>query len=156
MPFFDEDTRVMFIAGKGESAVSFYQFSLDSPNFLDFLYAFKGREPQKGFSLMPKRAVDLMSCEILKGVRLTAKTIEYVSFKVPRKAGNFQPDLYPNCRSLNPAMTFDEYWSGVDKDSDRMELKPSTSASEHQETVARKQTFMAKLQGKEVPQQVNT
>lgn len=38
---------------------------------------------------MPKRTVDLMQCEILRGVRLTAKTIEYVQFKVPRKSGIF-------------------------------------------------------------------
>jgi coronin-1B/1C/6 len=101
--YFDEDTKVVFIAGKGEQGVSFYQFSLDSPNYLDYLYAYKGKEPQKGFSLLPKRAVDLMACEINKGVRLTAKTIEYVSFKVPRKAGTFQADLYPNTKSTNPA-----------------------------------------------------
>ena len=53
-----------------------------------------------------------MSCEIMRGVRLTAKTIEYVSFKVPRKAGTFQADLYPNCKSLSPALTFDEWWNG--------------------------------------------
>jgi hypothetical protein len=38
---------------------------------------------------MPKRGVDVMACEVARGVRLTAKTVEYVSFKVPRKAGNF-------------------------------------------------------------------
>lgn len=44
---------------------------------------------------MPKRVCDLMACEVMRGVRLTAKTVEYVSFKVPRKAGTFQADLYP-------------------------------------------------------------
>lgn len=38
---------------------------------------------------MPKRVVDLMQCEILRGVRITGKTVEYVSFKVPRKSGTF-------------------------------------------------------------------
>ncbi len=38
---------------------------------------------------MPKRFLNLMACEVMKGVRLTAKTIEYVSFKVPRKSGTF-------------------------------------------------------------------
>ena len=101
-PFFDEDTKVLYMVGRGEMAISFYQYNLDSPNYIDFLYAYKGKEPQKGFSLLPKRTVDLMACEIMKGVRLTAKTIEYVSFKVPRKSGTFQQDLYPPCRSMNP------------------------------------------------------
>lgn len=56
---------------------------------MDLLYAYKGKEPQKGFSFLPKRTVDVMGCEILRGVRLTAKTIEYVAFKVPRKSGTF-------------------------------------------------------------------
>jgi len=89
MPFYDEDTRVVYMAGRGELAISFYQFNIESPKILDKLHAYKGKEPQKGFSLLPKRCVDLMSCEISKGVRVTAKTIEYVSFTVPRKSGTF-------------------------------------------------------------------
>lgn len=106
-PFYDEDTKVVYVAGKGEAAISFFQYSTESPNYLDFLHAFKGKEPQKGFSMMPKRVVDLMSCEVMRGVRLTAKTVEYVQFKVPRKSGTFQADLYPPCRGGIPSMTFE-------------------------------------------------
>jgi len=88
-PFYDEDSKVVYIAGKGESAISFFQYSTESPNFIDYLHAFKGKEPQKGFSFMPKRVVDLMNTEVMRGVRLTAKTVEYVAFKVPRKSGTF-------------------------------------------------------------------
>jgi hypothetical protein len=88
-PFYDEDTKVVFIAGKGESAVSFYQYSSESPNYLDYLHAYKGKDPQKGFSFMPKRVVDVMANEIMRGVRLTGKSLEYISFKVPRKSGTF-------------------------------------------------------------------
>jgi len=119
MPLFDEDTGVVYIAGKGESSVSFFQYNLASPNLLDFLYAFKGKEPQKGVSFLPKRHVDVMSNEIVRAVRLTANTIQYVSFKLPRKSGTFQQDLFPPCKSGNPAMTFDEYWAGADKEYER-------------------------------------
>jgi len=44
-PFYDEDTKVVFIAGKGETAVSFFQYSPESPNLIDYLYAYKGKEP---------------------------------------------------------------------------------------------------------------
>lgn len=77
-PFFDEDNKVVYVAGKGEAAISFFQYSTESPNYLDFLGAFKGKDPQKGFSMMPKRVVDIMTCEVMRGVRLTAKTVEYV------------------------------------------------------------------------------
>jgi coronin-1B/1C/6 len=87
--YFDEDNQVVYVAGKGESAVSFFQYSPHSPNLIDFLHSYKGKEPQKGFSFLPKRVLDVMSCEVMRGVRMTAKTIEYVSFKVPRRAGTF-------------------------------------------------------------------
>lgn len=141
--FFDEDSKVLYIAGKGESAVSFFQFSTESPNYVDYLYAFKGKEPQKGFSFMPKKVVDVMQNEVARGVRLTAKTIEYVSFKVPRKSGTFQQDLFPPCRSSEPAMKFEEYWSGVDKDPLRTEMTPE--AKEHAFSPQRRSTFLAKL-----------
>ena len=73
---------------------------------------------------MPKKVVDIMTCEMMRGVRVTASAVEYVSFKVPRKSGTFQADLYPPCRCPEPAMKFEEYWSGVDKEPLRMELKP--------------------------------
>ena len=39
--------------------------------------------------MMPKRTVDPMASEVMRGVRLTQKTVEYVQFKVPRKHGGF-------------------------------------------------------------------
>lgn len=43
--YFDEDNKVVFVAGKGESAVSYFQYSKETPNMIDFLGAFKGKEP---------------------------------------------------------------------------------------------------------------
>lgn len=149
--FFDEDSKVLFIAGKGENAVSFFQFSTESPNYVDFLYAYKGKEPQKGFSFMPKRIVDVMACEVARGVRLTAKTVEYVSFKVPRKSGTFQADLFPPCRSNEPAMKFEEYWTGVDKDPVRVEMRPDQK--DQASSPQRRSTFLAKLGDKSQPEQ---
>ena len=44
-PFFDEYLNVLYVAGKGETAVSFFQYSTESPNYIDYLHAFKGKEP---------------------------------------------------------------------------------------------------------------
>ena len=87
--YYDEDTTLLYIAGKGESNINFYQYSPESPNIIDYLQNYKSKEPQKGLSFMPKRCVDVMKCEVGRGVRLTAKSVEYISFKVPRKAGNY-------------------------------------------------------------------
>ena len=97
--YFDEDQKVLYVVGKGESAISYFQYSTESANFIDYLGTFKGRDPQKGFSFLPKSVLDVQSNEVNRGVRLTNTTVEYVSFKVPRKSANFQADLYPPTRS---------------------------------------------------------
>jgi WD40 repeat protein len=56
--YFDEEHKLVYVAGKGESAISIFQYNSASPNLIDHLGAFKGREPQKGFSFLPKRVVD--------------------------------------------------------------------------------------------------
>jgi len=56
--YFDEEHKVVYVAGKGESAVSFFQYNPASPNLIDHLGAFRGKEPQKGLSFLPKRIVD--------------------------------------------------------------------------------------------------
>ena len=43
--YFDDDSKVVFVVGKGESAVSFFQYSSESPNLIDFLGAYKSKDP---------------------------------------------------------------------------------------------------------------
>jgi WD40 repeat protein len=115
---FDTDTNVVYVAGKGESAVGMYHYGI-SDNMIDFLYSFKGGDNQKGFSFMSKRSVDVMRCEMVRGVKVSAKDAYYVSFKIPRKSGGFPADLYPPCESNVPANNFEDWWKGLDKDSNR-------------------------------------
>ena len=122
--YFDEEHKVVYVAGKGESAISYFQYNSESTNLIDYLGSFKGKEPQKGFSFMPKKVVDLMANEVSRGVRLTKDSIEYVSFKVPRKSGNFQQDLFPPIRSGEAAHKFEDYIGGQNLEPLRVELSP--------------------------------
>jgi hypothetical protein len=56
--------------------------------------------------------VDVSINEIQRAVKLTATTVEYITFKVPRKEAGFQSDLYPPVRSGEASMTFEDYLSG--------------------------------------------
>lgn len=60
----------------------------------------------------------------MRGVRVTGKSLEYVMFKVPRKAGTFQADLYPPCRTNTPSNIIEDWIQGTDKDPNLIELKP--------------------------------
>ena len=141
--YFDEDQKVLYVAGKGESAICFFQYDSTLPTLITKLGAFKGKDPQKGFSFLPKRVCEMDQNEVARGVRLTAKTIEYVHFKVPRKATGFQPDLYPPIPGQEPAMVFEEYISGVDKEPLKVEQKPD---SKPVEGGAKKATFAARAE----------
>ena len=107
---------------------------------------------------MPKKCNDLMQNETNKAVRLTAKTVEYISFKVPRKSGTFQADLFPPTRSHEPAMKFDDYINGQNLEPIRFELRPDIQADASQ--VQTKATFAAKIGASEpvhvAPQHVVT
>jgi len=144
-PFFDEDHGVLYIAGKGESAITYYQFR-NSGSYIEPLSAFKGKEPQKGFSMMPKRCVDPMESEVMRGVRMSAKTVEYVQFKVPRKTGGFSKELFPDWRVANPAHDFASYWGGADKEPIRESVTGSQKAGGE-----KKANFMSKVTGAPAP-----
>ena len=83
---------------------------------------YKGKDLTRGFSFLPKRGLDLNNNEIAKAVRLTTNHIEYVSFKVPRRGGGFQPDLYPPIRAQDPAISADDYFGGKNAEPLRVEL----------------------------------
>ncbi len=60
-----------------------------------------------------------MKSEVLRGVRLTSKTVEYVSFKVPRKSGAFAPEIFPPHVTAEPAMNHEEWLGGANKEPNR-------------------------------------
>ena len=76
---------------------------------------------------MPKRVLDTSINEVGKAVRLSVKSIEYVSFKVMKKSGGFSNDLYPPIRSTEAAMTHDDYIKHEDKEPMRVEVKPDAA-----------------------------
>merc|ERR1719210_839158 len=111
-PFFDESTGMLYIAGKGDGNVRYFEFTNEDP-YLHFISQFGTTTPQKGFDFLPKRCVDTKVHEIMKGLKLESNSIQPVSFKVPRKSEAFQEDIYPDSPAAAPAMTADEWVSGA-------------------------------------------
>jgi len=111
MPFYDADTSVLFLAGKGDGNIRYLEVVDDEP-YIHSLSEFKSNNPQRGLCLMPKRCVNVSECEIARVLKLGVKTLEPISFLVPRKSDIFQDDLYPDCASGEPALTSDEWLSG--------------------------------------------
>ncbi|KAJ2999611.1 Coronin-7 [Globomyces sp. JEL0801] len=82
IPFYDLDTKLLVLTGKGESTLSYYEIVDQTVVSLDNKHGFSSVTTSVSF--VPKLGVDVMATEIVKGYRLTSSTIETLSVVVPR------------------------------------------------------------------------
>lgn len=123
MPFYDDDTNVLFLAGKGDGNIRYYEIVDEAP-YIYYLSEFKSATPQRGMGWTPKLAMDLASCEIARLLKVTATAVEPISFTVPRKSDIFQDDLYPPTFSGEPSLTAAEWAAGQNAEQKTCSLAP--------------------------------
>jgi len=126
IPFYDSDTGVLFIAGKGDATIHYYEVVKEEP-YVHFLSDFRDTESTKGCCFLPKSVVDTKCCEIDICYRVMKDWVSPVSFQVPRKQEQFQSDLYPDTYAGVPSMTAEEYMSGQNKPVIKKSMKPGAS-----------------------------
>ncbi|KAJ1982100.1 Coronin-like protein crn1 [Dimargaris verticillata] len=113
MPFYDPDTKMLYLAGKGDGNIRYFEFENDE---MYYLAEYKSGEPQRGMASMPKRGLSTSDCEVMRFYKLTASMVEPVSFTVPRRSDAFQADIYPPALGDEPALTADQYFAGETAD----------------------------------------
>lgn len=128
MPFYDEDTSILYVGGKGDADIKYFEIVGEAP-FAFSLSAFRDKNPQKGLCMFPKRACDVMGAEVGRFLRLTDKMVEPVSFTVPRKGDSFQEDIFVDSRSVEPAMTSAEFFGGATRPPKYASMKPGATAA---------------------------
>jgi coronin-1B/1C/6 len=110
MPFWDEGTQCLYLAGKGDGNIRYYEYENDK---FEYLTEYKSGEPQRGIAFMPKRGINLHDNEVLRGFKTVNDSyIQPVSFIVPRRAEMFQSDIYPPTTGLNAGTTAQEWFGG--------------------------------------------
>lgn len=112
MPFYDNDTGVLFLAGKGDGNIRYYEIVDEAP-YLYFLSEYKSSTPQRGMGMKTKRAVDVSTCEIACFMKLTTDMVEPLSMQVPRKVQSFQDDLFPDTPGPVPGCDADAWFGGA-------------------------------------------
>jgi coronin-1B/1C/6 len=152
MPFYDNDTSILFLAGKGDGNIRYYEVVDEAP-YVHFLTEFKSATPQRGMGWYPKLGVDLSTCEIARLLKLTGTAIEPISFAVPRKSDQFQDDLYPPTFAGLPALSAAEWVGGRTADPKTCNLspgfvppKPKESNFQVQESAPKKEKSVKELQ----------
>jgi WD40 repeat protein len=125
MPFFDADLNILYLAGKGDGNIRYYEIT-DDDKCIYFLSEFKSATPQRGVASMPKRGCDVSLNEIAKMFKVDGqgKLIEGISFQVPRKGDSFQDDIFPDCVSEEAALSADAWKSGQTSEPKRRSMAP--------------------------------
>lgn len=116
-PFYDHDTKVIFLAGKGDGNIRYYELVGEAP-YCHYLNQYQSSSPQRSLGFMPKRGCDAKRCEIVRFYKLhTAKDIvEPISMIVPRKSEQFQGDIFPATASCVPSLSANEWVSGQNRE----------------------------------------
>jgi coronin-1B/1C/6 len=113
-PFYDEDSDICFLAGKGDGNIRFYEFLPEETPKKMFVYLsqYSSNESGSAYGAAPKRACDVNSNEIMRIYKVTKTQAQPLHFTVPRKSELFQDDIFPPCRSDEPSLSSEEYFGG--------------------------------------------
>ncbi|KAM0716788.1 hypothetical protein Q7P37_008233 [Cladosporium fusiforme] len=110
MPFWDDGSQMLYLAGKGDGNIRYYEYENDK---FEPLSEYKSPEPQRGLAFMPKRGVNTHANEVMRAFKtVNDQLIEPISFVVPRRAEVFQDDIYPPAIGNKPAMSSAEWLEG--------------------------------------------
>lgn len=123
MPFYDEDLNLLFVAGKGDGNIRYFEI-VDEDPFIFFISEFKTNTPQRGVAMLPKRTVEVLPCEVDRFLKLTSTSVEPIRFICPRKSDLFQADLFPDCRSTKASNKAADFFGGKDAKPNLMSLDP--------------------------------
>lgn len=162
IPVFDESNSILYIAGKGDGNIRYYEYEND---VLFELSQYASTDPQRGFAVAPKRCVNMKDNEILRSFKtVNDSLIEPISFIVPRKSELFQEDIYPDAPSDKAALSAEEWFGGKETNGPLLisleaiydgvqpttrESEPSTSISDVKKVASKEDELKEKQKEKE-------
>ncbi|KAI5465674.1 coronin-6 [Mariannaea sp. PMI_226] len=110
MPFWDEGSNCLYLAGKGDGNIRYFEYENDK---FEFLSEYKSGDPQRGIAFVPRRGINVHENEVMRAYKTVNDTyIEPISFTVPRRAETFQADIFPPATGLKPAVSAKEWFDG--------------------------------------------
>lgn len=119
-PFYDHESKILYIAAKGEGSMHTYDFNGEK---IKHTFHYKCKDRAFGITMFDRNAVDYNKCEIDKFAKVTSNNkIIYESFYVFRKEYIYDPKLYPYVPCGEPSMTYDEWIAGENKGPKMVEI----------------------------------
>jgi hypothetical protein len=121
---YDEDTRMVYLAGKGDGNIRYYEIDESKAPFVHQLSEYKTGNPQRGVGWMPKTALDVNACEVMRCYKLHPKGfVEPISFTVPRKSTLFQEDVFPPTKEQVAQLGAKQWASGETKAPSKIDMR---------------------------------
>lgn len=129
-PVFDETLGMLYVAGKGDGNLRYFQFNGGELRRVD---DYRSNVPIKSFCFIPKLIVDQKRAEVGRMLKNeNGKLLLPVSFIVPRKNQDmFQADLYPPTPGVDAALTASEWLSGKNGQVKRIIHQPGNTLKFH-------------------------
>jgi len=124
-PFFDEDTSILYLSGKGDGNLRSYEL-WDEPTPITELDCYTASIPAKGCCFLPKQALDVKGCEIARAMKIENNSVVPVTFKLPRKtaATEFQEDVYVDSFAKVPATNAKDFFAGTNAEPKTESMRP--------------------------------
>ncbi|SCV74346.1 BQ2448_6778 [Microbotryum intermedium] len=126
-PHVDLDTNIVFLYSRGDRSCHAYEVQpAQKPSPFTKLPSFETTTLQNGFAFMPKRMNDVKLVEVVRALRLTASTVEVVTFTILRsKVEYFQNDIFISTRDVEtPSLSAQDWMQGRDEPLKRLDLRP--------------------------------
>lgn len=126
IPYYDPDTRLLFVSGKGDNTILAFEYVSDKEPFLHDVSPYGCGSLHQGIGFLPKVVCDVKRVEIARAIRLCQTSVEGVFFTVPRaKTEFFQDDIYCETRiTWEPALTAAEWLRGMNATQRCISLHP--------------------------------
>ncbi|CAD5120322.1 DgyrCDS8899 [Dimorphilus gyrociliatus] len=124
IPLYDPDTNMLFLAGKGDTMISFMETQEKDPFLTEA--SIDSVQQFKGAALAPKKSMNVMSGEVNRVLLLASHNIIPVPYIVPRKSYyDFHADIFPDTNCSVPSMTSTSWMSGAIVPLSKISLDPT-------------------------------
>jgi coronin-1B/1C/6 len=124
LPFYDEATKLLYLAGKGDANIRYYELVGGNP-WQFYIEEFRSNTPCRGICMVPRRILDTTINEVARFMKLQKDKVTPLSFICPRKNTMFQADLYPDVYAGKPSLTAEEFFSGKTGEVQLVTMDPS-------------------------------
>jgi hypothetical protein len=154
LPFYDDALSVLYLVGKGDSQIRFFEITDEAP-FAHDIGSYGSSSSQKGACVLPKRANNVLACEVTAMMKLhSTEMVERIAMTIPRTDKHrFQEDIFPDAPCGQPACNAEEWFAGNNTKPILSSVNPASTSSTGPAATT---TFVAKKSYAELERELAT